>query len=291
MGFRIEKHDGSRVIGGRKGKFTRCDLIWLDGPGDFHEAIQAGKWTGYAGGGWAGASATEAFRKGSEGDPQYVPLVESIMDKVDGHLADVNTGAVELEQAVVGIIPDVPSAIMNLPESMITLEETMNDRAPITIWVNTTISGGFGGEAIANRGAAITALLIKLQAVRPVRLVGVTCYGAQSAYTLYPFHHTPMNMAQIAYCLCEAGWTRQQYPYFEKYHGGNGSWPEIFSAFGFGKVGSAEYHRHMIELFGGDVNHDVYVPEMFLHDELTTNPAKWVAERLKHYMKDANAGD
>lgn len=297
MAIRLEKLDGSIPVLGKTGKdFAAATIAWCDGPEDIYQSFKAGKFTGWdMGGGWAGASAGEAFRKGAEGDTKYVPLVENMLDKVEAALADVNAGATIMDNSVVGFMPDVPSAIMGVPESMITLEETSSDRAPITIWVNTTMGANWNAEQIAPRGAAVAALLMKLQAVRPVRLIGVTCYGANgprpSCYVVYPIASAPLSLAQISYVFCETGWTRQMYSMMDgrEPFNGNGHWDQILFG-GFRRdTASPKYHKHMIALLGGDVEHDIYIPPLMNEDGMGNDAVKWVADKIKHYLKDAEA--
>lgn len=282
----IRKEHSSVVLTGlSRGRQEHTGLIsWTDGPQDLLEAAQKGlfRGDGYMSSWYGSESFMDSLVSGSQGSDKFVAQSEAMLDQINARMA-VQTAGMVMDNAMAGFVPDVPAAIMGLPESMINLVDTQADHAPVTVWVNTTMSGGFDAASIARRGAGVAALILKLQAIRPVQL-NIMVSLSRCNFVVCPIHARPLSIGQVSYLLCSAGWTRHVYSYLSAEHNAGGGWDSIFDAYGH-DAQSAEYQKNMVEFLGGDVEHDIFIPPLFLHDQLAAKPAEWVAERLKRYYK------
>lgn len=83
------------------------------------------------------------------------------------------------QPSVMGAYPMVPDFLAGMPDCMRRRMQTDTDVSPIRIVVNTTVSAGVDAHDLARRGAAATALAIKLSEVRPVELWAA--YGGHAA--------------------------------------------------------------------------------------------------------------
>lgn len=236
---------------------------------------------------WYGSNTSaECYRKALYGSQEYVEEVNRVMDQVS-NAVNVETSAYEIDNAVVGFLPDVPSAIQNLPESMVMPIATQTDFAPITVFANPTMSAGVGNHAIMKRGAVICALILKLQAIRPVNLkVIVTGDGRKipgnNHYIIVPVETRPLDVAQLSFMLCNPGWARHTYEYLSNVGGSTGAWDSLFKRH-HSNAYSPEFHKDAIGFMQGDVEHDIYIPGLFLQDRLLKEPLKWIEETLARY--------
>lgn len=279
---------------------TRGVIFDLDGPDDmqsfytaeapeqFRRAMPASAdhWHG-------NISAKESFRRGTFGDDKYTRKVDEFLDTIDNNIHVEDEGDRRWHRRPVGYFPSVPDAIRNSPNSMWLKSDDFGDRSPLTIWVVTTMSGGCSNEDIAKRGAAITALLVKLQQVRPVELKLVSLYGENqrwpNQFIIVPMPSRPIMVSQISWCLCDPGWTRHTYNLWNPTYHGDGSWHGIFQHYRFNGNGEADpqYHKDMLKFLEpvGATPNDVLVPQLYLLDKCVSDPIGWVKEHLDRYSR------
>ena len=114
---------------------------------------------------------------------QSVEKAKRLFDKIDSNIGERMQG--KYVPSVAGAYPCVPDYLMGMPEPMRQWQPVPVDNAPVRIYVEALVSGSVGPDALVNRGAAIVALVAKLQEVRPVEL-----YVFGSAY---------LNNATVSY--------------------------------------------------------------------------------------------
>lgn len=260
----------------------------MDGPVDLLAVSKQGPHAAYADSWHGGFNAADTYRKSIEGDESYIAKVEAMLEKVSAKV-NVETSAYRIDNAIVGFAPDVPSAIIGVPECMITMEPTQSDMAPVTVWCNVTTSAGVSADNAAQKGAAVAALVLKLQALRPVALnvvIGLDAHNARgSNFVIVPITSRPFSMAQLSFILCNPGWARHTY------------WTVCSGRYGYSHGWDAIFKRHnrdawakaladeTLTYLSGDIEHDIYIPPLFLKDPLLENPVKWVEDTMARYMR------
>lgn len=267
-------------IQNREFEGNRGNTLTVDGPQD----LLANVADSYGGDSWYGDdSAQTVYHRATYGHEQFVADVEAMLESVNAGLQP--TSSYLLENSIIGFTPDVPSAVMNLPECMVQMTPTQSDFAPVTVWANTTMSGGCSRSMISKRGAAVAAMVMKLQALRPTTLKVVTGLGGGQGgnqFLICPIDSRPLSIAQVSYILCHEGFTRRNYSLLTAKLGANGGWDRMFGDFKHNAY-HKELARQTIGFLGGDTEHDIYVPQLFLHDRLANDPVKWIEETLAQY--------
>ena len=104
------------------------------------------------------------------GDDSFVSHAEALLEKIEG---EVDSHA-EWVPSIYGAYPVVPEFLAGSPSSM-WRGTRPSDASPVAVWVDLTCSGGFSAKDMEKRGTAILALVMKLQAIRPVDLYLVSC--------------------------------------------------------------------------------------------------------------------
>lgn len=270
----------SRIESEHIGPVT-AKILRVSGPEELNSLAYSGDKS--KGNAWHGnETAYQVFKAGAEGTNTYVPAVERLIEQVEANLA-TETQGYAIDNAVTGFLPDVVAAIQGHPEAMLQMVDLQADHMPVNVWCNTTMSGGFSTKEIAARGAAVAAFVMKLQAIRPVSL-NVVVGLSRCNYLVCPINTRPMSIGQISYLLCSGGWTRHVYKVLEANLGAGVGWDKVFDAHGR-KAYSQAYQEDGLKILGGDLKHDVFIPPLFLHDELAHKPVEWVSKTLARYFK------
>lgn len=124
-----------------------------------------------SGWGFAGASVREGCDKLIQGDTSRLAQAQEIISKFD--VSDIVSHHISiLSPSVVGYIPNVPAIIAGQPETMLnrSFVESPNVQAPLTVYVETTVSSGVSQTELINRGVAILAFVLAMEVIRPVDL-------------------------------------------------------------------------------------------------------------------------
>src|SRR3990167_7629381 len=106
---------------------------------------------------------------------------------------------------------------------------TLMEYGPVKIVVSTTASYSVMAETMAKRGAAILALLLKLQELRPIELYLLAELGGKKDGWHYQFIRVetkPLDIAIAAFVLCNVGFARHlTYDLARELDGFQGQWP------------------------------------------------------------------
>lgn len=180
-----------------------------------------------------------------------------------------------------GFIPCVPSFLAGSPDSMRRLQEMPSESAPIKIFSDVCLSGGFSADRLAKRGAAILALARKLQAIRPVELyLFASMYGNKSdkygacAIPVIKIDTNPLDLTTVSYAMANPGFLRQVCFGWGYQHGFDGSW-----AWNSNPERNRDKFRKYFELS----ETDLLIDGAYLSDQLMREPLEWVNDQVRRY--------
>jgi hypothetical protein len=228
----------------------------------------AGRWTGFL-------SFSEARRLATVGDDSYVKKAEALINQLDVD-APITKAFASIHSPYGGRV-NLGDWLVGSPTPMRRRVRVSSDIGPIKIIVSTTCSAGIDAEVMEKRGAAILALLLKLQQVRPVQLYLLAeLHGEQDGwhYQLIRIESQPLAVGVAAFGLCHVAFARQlTYSYARHVDGFNGGWPSDYSR------SKTRYAANRAERLGLTDN-DLIIPEAHLDDELIQEPLEWIKKRL-----------
>jgi hypothetical protein len=214
----------------------------------------------------------QAIKKARLGDESLVVKAEKIMDSLD--LPNMGVPLSRWLPSQAGAFPNVPEYLSNNPLCM-RVNGPTQDKSPIRLFVSTDSSAGISTKDIMERGVAILALSLKLQAVRPVEIVLLSENdgGGPDGSTILaiPLDNRPLCLAQ-ARCIC---YTAAYF--FNPVRIGQGvSWPRYYQN---------DFPRYYNWLCKG-LNiqpQDLYIKAPYYGDPITENPKQWVMDTLLKY--------
>lgn len=220
------------------------------------------------------------------GDMVLVKEAEAYIEQLETVLPDTLKG--EWHSDVFGPVISIPDYLASSPVPFQRMREIESSCAPVRVVVSLTSSGGIRPEVLRKRGVVILALLMKIQAVRPVDLLlhcEMDCDGYERGCGIVSLkvESKPLSVAHALNALANANVARQiMYPCIEaeaeiQNLGGNvGGWPEGFRE-------RATYNMMVKKLMGLNEN-DIYVPATYITDPVTQNPLGWLQENLKNMI-------
>src|SRR5690606_29686090 len=156
---------------------------------------------------WTGGTYDDAMRLVHTGSTLHIDKAEKIIDEMQDSTDIFTSGLPRMQSDVWGYVPDVPSAIANLPKTMFrrVISEEMSQTSPISIYIDIGVSAGISHKQILNRGVACLALAMALQITRPVELHA--CFALDTRYTgatqcaSIKVSHTPLDLARAVWFL------------------------------------------------------------------------------------------
>lgn len=221
------------------------------------------KWFGYL----TYAQAMEGMTVGQE---SLVPKAEALLEKID---AAVETPHCEWLPSIYGAYPIVPEYLANSPECMRHKTQVPTDVAPVSVYVSTTCSGSIEDDVMLARGVAILALIMKLQAIRPIDLYMLAeTHGQTDGEFLQVIHipTQPLNISVAAFVLGRVGWARHlTYSVARMLDKFNGCWPRNYA------MGDSAWVSHVRETLNMQP-HDLYIGAAREWDDMVTKPVEWV---------------
>lgn len=138
-----------------------------------------------------------------QGDEKGADTIRAFLDKFN--IDELLTSSVDVwAPSIVGAVPIVPNAIMGVPDAMLarnTIRETQ--RGPVTVIYERSASAAVEQKDLEQYGAAICALVLLLQRIRPVELwIGSSAqagYGHnKTSVTAVKLGSSPFDPAQLA---------------------------------------------------------------------------------------------
>lgn len=162
---------------------------------------------------WAGGAKSIGVEKLISGDNSRLAQAQAIIDKLD--LAHIFSNDVPvLEPTVAGFIPNVPAAIAGHPESMFRrgFVESPSILAPLTMYIETTVSAGVTQEQLIARGVAVLAFVLAMETIRPVDLYTVSLISHNSRLGVYgavtKIASRPMDVGRAVWMLTDPNYAR-----------------------------------------------------------------------------------
>lgn len=255
-------------------------------------------WYGYE-------SKAETIALSATGDTRLVSEAEAMIEKIT---TSIEVPKRVVQRTVAGGWPSVPDAIAGLPLSMRRMVETNDDRAPITIYADTSSSAGINAAVLKRRGCAILALVMELSKVRPVTLYQITTMGtgkgpgggygwadrsrnvnkSDYASPIYDngeviltarINTAPLDLATACYVLTSQGFSRRL-TYDTTYgYGGNGEWPVRYNLFG-----AKLYAKYITETMGNP-DTTLYIEAPHVKDTIVVNPVGWLETQIKRFTE------
>ncbi len=236
---------------------------------------------------WAGCSREDAIKTLHVGDASLLHRAQAIIDKLD--LAHIFSNDVPvLQPSIAGFIPNVPAAIAGQPEAMFRrgFVESPSILAPLTVYVDTTVSAGVSEKQLIERGIAVLAFVLAMETVRPVDLYCISLgtnprNQEQITGSVTKIASRPMDISRAVWMLTSPGYSRrcrtecQYYQHKQKRDPGN--W--IFGIAPTDKSYEPTI-RKLLELQPDDV----FMKGGHLFDSLMLNdPVEWVRQMIaKH---------
>jgi hypothetical protein len=211
----------------------------------------------------------QAFALTVHGDEARVVAAQALIDQFS---SDVDLGQVYPTWApdVVGSYPIVPNVLAGVPETMMRRVMETSERAPITIWVCVTSSGGIQALDMERRGIAIMALALALSQTRAVNIRIFSGLGGPN----HSGNHLvsvdllqPLSLSQAAFMLSSQAFARGlTYRYLETATGSGGTWP---ASVGHGRYEDrCQQWRKLLPI----EPLDIVFPHIFMSDRDITDP-------------------
>lgn len=215
----------------------------------------------------AGISHDRAIDFAISGDEKFVASAEVLLEKID---SEVESPHAEWVPSIYGAYPIVPEYLAGSPTPMRHKTRVPSDASPVAIWVDLTCSGGFSAEEMKKRGVAILALVMKLQAIRPVDLYLVSCVQRLSGGLVVKIESQPISLGTAGLALCAIAFVRHLCYGVMDFRGDD--YP----------VSDAETIRVKLDIPEGDL----IIPGGHLSDRgIVDNPVGWVNKQVHKFAK------
>ena len=234
----------------------------------------------------------QAVKSLQQGDETLVRDAEAKMNDLMDHT--YSTVGKEWQPNVYGPIVSVPDYISGSPTHFRHQKDTESTTTPIRIVASITSSAGISREYLRTRGIAISALVMKLQAIRPVDLIVYTEQDGPrdggllsgSGVVALKVESRPLSLAHAINMLANSDIARELFYSINSTTAGHhyGGWPQ-----GFRELGT--YEKAKAELFQMDPDTDIAVPSVHMKDtDVLNNPTKWINDNLERLGYCADGG-
>lgn len=240
-----------------------------------------------AGNDWTGGMAyNDSLRRVQEGCNAAAARSDAYLSKLEAR--DFVSRKFVTVAAVAGGLPCVPAMLAGHPLAMRQRRRQMTDSAPLAIIVDVASSGNIRAEQLEKRGAAVTALVRMLSAVRPVSLhigVSVTPGGTTDGVHVFCRMDTaPIDLARTAHMLTHASVARAMFYGAAYERAGAGTqtgtlhWPY--------RAGPELIRSHAHEILSRaipDATESLYIGAAHAHDECIDKPEQWLQTMLERH--------
>jgi hypothetical protein len=227
---------------------------------------------------WYGESRDQTVRRSLHGDPSLVQRAETMLAELD---TAVETPRHQWERSPAGAYACVPDVLAGLPTPMRRQVYVPDDRAPLTLLVNTTCSGGIPADVMQRRGIVILALTMALARIRPISLhvlATMDGYGGETVFTAQ-INTTPLDLATACYALTSVGFARRlTYDLGRGLNGFTGGWPR-----GYRYGNPKAYNDALVPRLGYNPKDTLLIPAAELSDRLLQWPIEWVNEQIARF--------
>lgn len=215
----------------------------------------------------SGESASTALNLVRQGDESRVEKAQALVDQFASEV-DLGTMFPTWEADVCGAYPNVPNFLAGVPETMMRKQLVTSERAPVTMWVCVTSSGGVEARQMEARGIAIQALAMALSQTRQITLrIFSGLDGAKGNHIVSVDLPSPAVLSQSAYMIASQGFSRGlTYKYLDT-TGAGGGWPQDVEVFGSFEERCQSWRRLLpME------SQDLIFPHVFFEDQGLSDP-------------------
>jgi len=235
------------------------------------------------GGGWYGETNAQFRKRVVSGDEALVNESEEFLKKIEDQIP-VSRGWRNIDD-VVGAVPNVPAFLAGHPQHMRRRERRAKTTAPIAIYMDLTTSAAVNSKDVRKRGIVLLALTRMLVEHRPVELwVGTSIDSSDggSATVAWKVDTAPLDLARASYHISSTAIARL-FGYKTAQHRlrGGVNWP------------FRSYDRHIKtakqRLMAVGFNDVLYIPPIYLTDELVTRPVDWLKRVMAEYVNKEEA--
>ena len=179
---------------------------------------------------------------------------------------------------VAGALPIVPAAIAGSPFSMLQKADLISMAAPIRVFASCATSWGVSASSLSKRGAAILALILKLQEVKPVELYVISELegdraNGRSAIPCVKIETSPLDTTAASYALTSPAFLRHLCFEFADQYGFYGGWA-------YRENPQDKGFQDKIKAELGCTENDLYIRGGYSSDQAITDPTQWVQDRL-----------
>lgn len=235
---------------------------------------------------YSGETEQDTLRYCERGNDTLVPAARKLMDKFE---ATFEAPVRQWQHTPAGIIPCIPDVIAGNPDNMRRWTVTDDDAAPIRVIVPITSSGGIDAHLLERRGTAALALVMALQARRPVDLeimVMSDCQGIEGKhhrYTMVRIETRPLSLAHACWLLTSQGAARRMGYAIAGSRNGNKSihWPPGYIS------DEAKYCKEMATALQLGAS-DLLMRPSWIYDPAVQDPEKWIVEQYNRMTGDAD---
>lgn len=239
--------------------------------GDFARAAKYTQWQGghASSSSWdANVSHARAVELATTGDTSLVAKAEALLEKID---TEIEVSQASWQPSVYGAYPVVPEFLAGSVTPMRHKVLTESEYAPVTIWVDLTCSGGFNADSMLKRGISILALVMKLQASRPVTLNLISCVVRNPGGLVAKINSQPLDIASAAFGLCHVAFVRHlAYGYMD-----------------YSPMDLPVSNANVIKGKLGIPDSDLVIPGGHLEDDLISrDPVAWVQLKVKEFTEN-----
>lgn len=230
-----------------------------------------------------------------DGNEQLVLEAEKLMDQLNDHTFETKTHV--FQPHVYGPVLSIPDYLTGVPTPFRHEKEIEATGAPVKVVLSLTSSGAISDSAMRRRGLAVSALIMKLQAVRPVELIvfselegsaterfnhsvqgvhinGHNMYGGTGrSIVALRIETRPMSLAHAINLMSSAAIARGLFYGITHTECGRhcGRWPEDWR--------TPAYEKWLGEQFQLEST-DIVVPPAFVGDKILTDPIGWINDNL-----------
>jgi hypothetical protein len=201
-----------------------------------------------------------------------------LLEKVDASFRDRVTS--RWDPSVCGAYAVVPDYLMGMPENMRTRTSITDDAAPVRIFAEVVVSGGVSTHELAQRGAALAALVTRMNEERAVEFWGWSASKFSHGHnTLLAFKidSQPVSLSQVVNIFATKEMARRiTGGLAKKYSGGGSGW-----LWAYGDPGDGRRVKRVREILDCDPRDIVieggYMPDAYL---MSHDPVGWVHKQI-----------
>lgn len=246
---------------------------------------------------WTGnLSYSDSMQRLRDGHEPTAQKSDAYLEKMEDR--SFNSRRFRNRPALSGGVPCIPAFLSGTPLAMKRRERVMDDQAPLSIIVDIASSSGLCAATLEKRGAAITALVRMLSAVRPVTLM-IGCSvtpakgeknkdGASTWHIFTRIDTTPIDLGRTAHLLSHPSIARgafygaasaernieQESPQRSV----NLHWPYRHGSEGIRKHAHAIFERIL-----PNATESLYIGAAHIADENVSNPEQWLDTMLTQH--------